>query len=220
MIDWPAAGVTAALAICTTAILIPVAVPLAMWMVGPGRRWARLLLVAMLLPLLLPPTVLGYVLLVGFAPQSPIGGMWHWLTGTRLAFSFPAILLASLFYNLPFALGPIFNAFASIPQRYLEHAQCLGLSRWQRWRHVAWPLAWPGVVTATLLTAAHCVGEFGVVLMVGGNRPGETRTLSLLLYDQVLLLDRRGAAWTAGLLAAMAFGTLLVLASIDRPQKI
>ena len=172
------------------------------------------------LPLVLPPSVLGYYLLVWLSPQSIIGSWYERVFSVRLAFSFPAIVIASVIFNLPFMLAPICNAMRAVEQRYIESAWCLGLSRWQTWLHVKLPMSRGGLMTGVLLTFAHCVGEFGVVLMVGGNIAGRTRTIALSLYDDVLTFNFEQANRTASALLAFSVITLLLLHQIRSRRPI
>jgi molybdate transport system permease protein len=203
--DWTAFVLSLKLAGCTVAILIPASVELARvlaWRRFPGR-WLVQALIA--LPLVLPPTVLGFYLLTVFAGSAPLGTAWETLFGTTLAFSFPALVAAALVFNMPFAVQPIQRAFEAVPQEVREAAWCSGLSSWRTFWQVELPLAWMGIVSAMVLTFAHTLGEFGVVLMVGGNIPGETRTISIAIYDSVQAFDSRSAAVMAAILLAFSF---------------
>jgi molybdate transport system permease protein len=203
--DWAAFVLSLKLAGCTVAILIPASVALARvlaWRSFPGR-WLVQALIA--LPLVLPPTVLGFYLLMAFAGTGPFGGAWEALFGTTLAFSFPALVAAALVFNLPFAVQPIQRAFDGVPREVREAAWCSGMSSWRTFWRVELPLAWMGIVSAVVFTFAHTLGEFGVVLMVGGNIPGETRTISIAIYDSVHALDTRAAGVMAAILLAFSF---------------
>ncbi len=203
--DWQAARVSLLLAALTAALLLPPGIALARWLAvtrWTGKPLAEALL---MLPLLLPPTVIGFYLLLAFGQGSPLGG---WLARTldlRLVFSFEGLLLASLLVNLPFMVQPIQRAFAAIPDSLREAAWVCGLSPWRTFVQIELPLAWPGLVAGVALTAAHTLGEFGVVLMVGGSIPGVTRTLSIAIYDRVQSFDTG---------AANAMSLLLVLCSV------
>lgn len=200
--DWPALTVSLQLALGTVVLLLPLAFVLARllaWKRFPGHSLAETLVA---LPLVLPPTVLGYYLLTTLSPQAPLGGFWQHLFGRPLVFSFEGLLLASLIANLPFAVQPMQRALAAIPHDLLDAASCCGLSRRQTLLRVELPLAWPGVLAAGVLVFAHTLGEFGVVLMVGGNLEGVTRTASIAIYDRMQAFDERGA----GLLAAVLVG--------------
>jgi molybdate transport system permease protein len=186
------------LALWTTLILLPVGLLLGRLLAYSrmrGKAWIESLL---LLPLVLPPTVLGYYLLLMFSPNSALGATLQSIFGIPLVFSFPGLVVASLIVNLPFAIQPVQQAFAAIPHDVREAAWVSGLSSWQTLKRIELPLAWPGLLCAAALTFAHTLGEFGVVLMVGGNIAGETRTLSIAIYDSVQAFDMR----TAGMLTA------------------
>jgi molybdate transport system permease protein len=214
--DWPAFWLSLELAGLTVLALLPLAVLLGAWLGAPPTpvrpRWPRALASALvLLPLVLPPTVLGFYLLLAFAPASPLGQLWQGLTGGRLVFSFTGVLLASIVVNLPFAVQPAQRGFAAIPASLRDAAALCGMAPWQRFWRVELPLAWPGLVSGLVLAFAHTLGEFGVVLMVGGAIPGQTQTLALSLYDRVQVLDMAGAGKEAG--ALLAISTAAVLAS-------
>lgn len=186
------------LALWTTLILLPVGLLLGRLLAYSrmrGKAWIESLL---LLPLVLPPTVLGYYLLLVFSPNSALGAALQSIFGIPLVFSFPGLVVASLIVNLPFAIQPVQQAFAAIPHDVREAAWVSGLSSWQTLKRIELPLAWPGLLCAAALTFAHTLGEFGVVLMVGGNIAGETRTVSIAIYDSVQAFDMH----TAGMLTA------------------
>lgn len=207
--DWSALNVSLQLGAATVALLLPVGLWLGRLLAGRDFR-AKLLIEALVtVPLLLPPTVLGYYLLELFSPRSPLGAAFERAAGTALAFSFPGLVLASAVANLPFVVQPMQRAFEAIPQNLGEAAACCGLSPWQRFLRIEAPLAWPGVLTATILAFAHTLGEFGVVLMVGGNLPGQTRTLSVAIYDRMQAFDDRAAGVMAAALLAVAVATLV-----------
>lgn len=206
--DWSALVLSLQLATATVLLLVPLAVLLARplaWNSFPGKGLIDALVT---LPLILPPTVLGFYLLTAFAPHSLLGKIWLTLTGHSLVFSFAGLLMASLLVNIPFAVQPIHRAFAAIPHETREAAWCCGLSSWQTLWRVELPLAWPGLASAMVLTFVHTLGEFGVVLMVGGNLDGATRTLSIAIYDRVQMLDNSGAAGMSLLLVAIAFAAV------------
>ena len=205
MMDWTALTLSLQLAVMTTLLLLPLAVLLARplaWVSFPGKGLIDALVT---LPLLLPPTVLSFYLLGVFAPQGALGQGWLALTGRSLVFSFDGLLLASLLVNIPFAVQPVQRAFEAIPREAREAAWCCGLSSWQTLWRVELPLAWPGLASAMVLTFVHTLGEFGVVLMVGGNLDGATRTLSIAIYDRVQAFDDTGAARMSLLLVVIAF---------------
>ena len=203
--DWIALDLSLRLALWTCALLIPLGLLIARLLAWGRFRGRALCEAAVTLPLVLPPTVLGFYLLVAFGIQSPLGRLWHALTGGSLAFSFSGLLLATLVFNLPFAVQPLQRAFETIPRKIREAAWCSGLSSWQTFWRVELPLAWPGLVSALTLVFVHTLGEFGVVLMVGGNISGETRTLSIAIYDSVQAFDAAGANKMSALLLAIAF---------------
>jgi molybdate transport system permease protein len=209
--------ITATLAILTTAVLAAVAIPLAYWL-ARSRAWWRPAVDALVsLPLVLPPTVLGFYLLTGIGPNSALGRAYATLTGGgTLPFSFGGLLLASVLYNLPFAVRPIAAGFAAVDRRYLEAARCLGASPGRTFTRIVLPLAWPSVLAGLVLTFTHTVGEFGVVLMVGGNIPGVTRTVSLAIYDDVQALNYAAAANASLALLILAFATLALTYTLQR----
>lgn len=207
--DWTALGVSLRLGAGTIVVLLP----LALWLahrLATQRFRGRLLVEALVtVPLVLPPTVLGFYLLVVFGARSPLGQAVAAVLGHALPFSFTGLLVASAIANLPFMVQPMQRAFASVPADVRDAAACCGLSPWQRFLRIDVPLAWPGILTALILTFAHTLGEFGVVLMVGGNLPGETRTLSVAIYDRMQAFDDRAAGVMAATLLAVAVGTLI-----------
>jgi len=172
------------------------------WRDFPLRGFVEALIA---LPLVLPPTVLGYYLLVSFSPNSAFGAGFQTLFGQSLAFSFEGLVVASVVFNLPFAVQPLQRAFETVPRSVREAAWCSGLSGWRTFWRVELPLAWPGAITALALTFAHTLGEFGVVLMVGGNIPGETRTIAIAIYDRVQAFDNTAAAAMSALLLVLSF---------------
>ncbi len=206
--DWEAIWLSLRLALATTAILLVIAVPLASWLAFSRRRWTVVVEGLVALPLVLPPTVLGFYLLVALGPRSPVGQQWESWTGSTLPFTFTGLLVASVLYSLPFAVQPLLAAFAGVDLRLREASSILGRSdRATLWR-VVLPLSRAGLATAGVLTFAHTIGEFGVVLMIGGNIPGQTRTVSISIYDSVQSFDYAAAGNTS--LALLAF-SLLVL---------
>jgi len=198
------------LAALTTAGLLVLGVPLAQWLATSSFRGKVIAETIVSLPLVLPPTVLGYYLLVAFGGRSPVGQAWIRLTGHPLAFSFAGLLFASLLYSLPFAVQPFAASLSRVDKRLVEASWSLGVSRLATFFEITLPLAAPGIVAGSVLTFAHTLGEFGVVLMVGGNIPGETRTLSIALFDSVEKLDYASANATALFLLAVSFTVLLV----------
>ncbi|NES17118.1 MULTISPECIES: molybdate ABC transporter permease subunit [Micromonospora] len=209
--DWQAIGVSVRLAGLTTLILLPLAVPVAAWLALSRRRIAVLLEAVVALPLVLPPTVLGFYVLTALGTASPLGRWWQQTTGATLAFTFSGLLVASVLSSLPFAVQPLVAAFAGLDRRLLEASAVLGRTRAGTLLRVALPLSKAGLATAAVLTFAHTVGEFGVVLMVGGNIPGATRTVSIAIYDSVQAFDYATAARTS---AAMLVFSLLVLTTL------
>jgi molybdate transport system permease protein len=206
--DWTALRLSLALAAVTLAVLLPLAVFAGRWLAttrSRGRPWLEALTA---LPLVLPPTVVGYYLLVALGAQSPLGPAFERLFGAPLAFTFTGLVVASVIVNVPFAVQPLQRAFAAIPPDVREAAQCCGLSRWQSFARIELPLAWPGVLSAAVLTFAHTLGEFGVVLMVGGSIPGETKTIAIAIYDRVQAFDTAGAGAMALLLLVVSFVTV------------
>ena len=210
MIDWQAVGLSVRLATATTAVLLVVGMPIAWWLARSRRPWRPLVEALVALPLILPPTVLGFYLLVAMGPNGPLGALWVGTTGGRLAFSFEGLLLASVLYSLPFTVQPLSVAFAAVDRSLLEVSWTLGRSGLATFLRVVVPLSAGGFVTGMVLTFAHTLGEFGVVLMVGGNIPGETRTVSIAIYDRVQALDYSGAAATALPLLLVSFAVLVV----------
>lgn len=208
--DLEALSLTLKLAAVSTVLLLLLGTPLAWWL--SQTRWrGKLLLEALLaLPLVLPPTVLGFYLLLAMGPNGPLGWLTTRLGGFTLAFSFSGLVIGSVIYSLPFVVQPIQNAFAAMGRRPLEVAATLGASPLDRFFSVALPLARPGILTGAVLGFAHTLGEFGVVLMIGGNIPGETRVASIAIYDHVEALDYAGAHWLSASLLVLSF-TLLVL---------
>ncbi len=206
--DWTALGLSLSLAAWTILILLPAAIAAARWLAYTDSRARSWLGALTALPLVLPPTVVGYYLLVSLGAKSPLGGAIESLLGAPLAFSFAGLVIASIIVNVPFAVQPLQRAFAAIPFEVREAAQCCGLSRWQTFLRIELPLAWPGLLSAAVLTFAHTLGEFGVVLMVGGNIPGQTQTISIAIYDRVQGFDTQGAGIMALVLLLVSFVTV------------
>jgi len=206
--DWQAIGLSLRLSLATTAILLVVAVPLAGWLAFSQRRWTVVVEAIVALPLVLPPTVLGYYVLTAMGTSSPVGRWWQSLTGSTLPFTFTGLLVASVLYSLPFAVQPLLASFASVDSRLVEASTVLGRTRIDTLRRVVLPLSRAGLAAAVVLTFAHTVGEFGVVLMVGGNIPGETRTVSISIYDSVQAFDLASADRMALLLLLLSLGAV------------
>ncbi|MEY2783285.1 MAG: Sulfate transport system permease protein CysW [Pseudomonadota bacterium] len=213
--DWPALNVSLTLAALTTLVLLPLGLALARWLAvtaWAGRPFIEALL---LLPLLLPPTVIGFYFLVAFGQGSAFGA-WLFASGWRLVFTLEGLLLVSVLVNLPFMVQPIQRAFAAVPNSLREAAWVSGLSGWQTFWRIELPLAWPGLLAGMALTVAHTLGEFGVVLMVGGNIEGETRTLSVSLYDKVQGMDLQSAHVMALALVGISLLALSLVLAFDR----
>jgi molybdate transport system permease protein len=215
-VDWTAFWVTSRLAFWTTTVLFAVGMPLAYWLATTRWRGKFLVESVVALPLVLPPTVLGFYILAATGPNSVIGKGYEALTGGRLPFTFAGILVGSVLFNLPFAVRPFAAAFGAVDRRLVEASWCLGVSRLGTFARVVLPLAWSGVLAGLVLTFAHTVGEFGVVLMVGGNLPGVTRTLSVAVYDDVQALEYEAAGQTALVLLTFAFGVLCLVHALGR----
>ena len=218
--DWTAVGLSLRLALLTVLILVPAGLLVARWLAWTPFRGRPLVEALFALPLVLPPTVLGFYLLVSMGAHSPLGQWFERVAGQTLAFSFSGILVASLIANLPFAIQPMQRAFEAIAPEVREAAAVSGLSRWRSFWRIELPLAWPGVLSAMVLTFAHTLGEFGVVLMVGGSIPGETRTAAIAIYDRVQGFDEAGAGRMAALLLAISMlaisASYLVSARVGR----
>jgi molybdate transport system permease protein len=214
--DWEALWLSLRLATCTTLLLCALGLPLAWWLAASRWRGKFLIEAVVALPLVLPPTVLGFYLLLALGPRSPLGGAYEALTGRLLPFSFPGLLVASVLYSLPFAVRPFVVAFAGVDRRLLEASWCLGVSRAGTFFRVVVPLSWTGILTGIILTFAHTLGEFGVVLMVGGNIPGQTRTVSISIYDEVQALNYDAAGRMALLLLGCSFAALALTYALQR----
>ena len=206
--DWQALRLSLELAGCTVLLLLPIAILLGRCLAYGDFRGRAFVETAILLPLVLPPTVLGYYLLVGFAPSQPLGALWQMLTGGTLVFSFSGLVAASVIVNLPFAVQPAQRAFEAIDRDLREAAATCGMHPLRAFMRVELPLAWPGIVTGLVLSFAHTLGEFGVVLMVGGSIPGETRTLAIAIYDRTQSMDDVGAGTMAAVLLAISLFTV------------
>ena len=207
--DWESLRISAWLALATAVLLLPLGIVLARWLAYSRRAWRPLVEASIALPLILPPTVLGFYLLTAMGAGSPLGALYQRLLGHPLAFSFSGVLVASIVFNIPFAVMPMQRAFASIPADVLDAAKACGLSRWRSLWRIELPLAWPGILTGMIMTAAHTLGEFGVVLMVGGSIPGETRTIAIAIYDRVQAFDMRSAGLMSATLLGLSLCTLL-----------
>ena len=209
--DWSAIGLTLRLAALTTALLLVLCTPLAWWLAHTRSRWRGPIAAVVALPLVLPPTVLGFYLLVLMGPAGPLGTLTQSLGLGTLPFTFAGLVVGSVAYSLPFAVQPLQRAFESLGARPLEVAATLGAGPVDRFITVVLPLARPGFITAGILSFAHTVGEFGVVLMLGGNIPGVTRVVSVQIYDHVEAMEYAQAHWLAGGMVAFSFIVLLAL---------
>ena len=204
------------LALSVSAILFVVGMPLAYWLAASSWRGKFFVEAVVALPLVLPPTVLGFYMLVAMGPRGPLGKLWQTLFGHGLAFTFSGLVLASVLYSLPFAVQPLVNSFESVDRKLLDASAVLGAGKLRTFARVILPLSIPGVITALVLSFAHTLGEFGVVLMVGGNLPGITRTASIEIYDRVQSLDYAGANRLALVLLLISFSVLSVVYGMNR----
>jgi molybdate transport system permease protein len=211
--DWPALALSLKLAAWTAALLLPIAMLAARWLAWNDFRGKRWLEGALALPLVLPPTVLGYYLLVALGAGTAVGQLYQSIVGSPLVFTFEGLVFASVIVNVPFAVQPMQRAFEAIPQEVRDAAACCGMTRWRTYVRVELPLAWPGVLSAAVLTFAHTLGEFGVVLMMGGNIPGETKTISIAIYDRVQAFDLSAAATMSAVLLALALAAMVIVYS-------
>jgi molybdate transport system permease protein len=218
--DWQAARVSLLLAALTALLLLPPGVALARWLALTSWRGKPLAEALLMLPLLLPPTVIGFYLLLTLGQGSAVGGWLARQFDLRLVFSFEGLLLASLLINLPFMVQPIQRAFSAIPHSLREAAWVCGLGRWRTFMAIELPLAWPGLLAGLALTAAHTLGEFGVVLMVGGSIPGRTRTLSIAIYDRVQAFDMGSAQAMSLLLVASSVVAVALVFAADRRRPL
>ena len=214
--DWTAIALSVRLAAIVSVALLLIGPPIAYWLTFSTRRWKFAVESLVALPLVLPPTVLGFYLLVALGTRSPIGRAWEHWTGHGLAFTFEALVVASILYSLPFSVQPIASSFALIDRALLEASATLGASPMRTFLKIVLPLSIDGIVAAGVLTFAHTLGEFGVVLMVGGNLPGITRTVSISIYDDVQALDFSSAHRTALFLLAVSFAALAFVYGVRR----
>jgi molybdate transport system permease protein len=214
--DWQAFILTVKLAVLVTAILLVLGLPLAYWLTYSRRRWKFLLEALVGMPLVLPPTVLGFYILLALGSKSPIGRWWESLTGHTLAFTFEALVIGSVVYSLPFTVQPLAAAFSTVDRKFVAASATLGASRLRTFFRIILPLSVSGLLTAIALTFAHTMGEFGVVLMVGGNIPGITRTVSIDIYDQVQATNYASANQTALVLLAISFVALSLVYALTR----
>jgi len=218
--DWQALLLTLKLDLVVCALLILIGVPIAFWLAFWRWRWKFLVEAVVALPLVLPPTVLGFYLLLAFGPYSPLGKVYEWLRGRTLPFTFEGLVVASVIYSLPFMVQPVAAAFSSVDPKLLSASAVLGASRVRTFLHVVLPLSMSGLLTGLILTFAHTLGEFGVVLMVGGNIPGSTRTVSISIYDNVQALDFGSAGQTSLLLLTASFVILSLVYGLNRKQPL
>jgi|SRR5437899_6145823 len=219
--DWPAIALSLRLAAVVSAILLVIGVPIAYWLTFSRWRWRFLFESVVALPLVLPPTVLGFYVLLALGSRSPLGRAWIAWTGHGLAFTFEALVIASILYSLPFAVQPIASSFAQVDRALLEASATLGVGRLSTFRRIVMPLSIQGILAGAVLTFAHTLGEFGVVLMVGGNVPGVTRTVSISIYDDVQSLNLAAAHQTALLLLVFSFAALsAVYALVRKPWAV
>ena len=213
--DWSAIRLTLELASVTTLLLLVLGTPIAWWLARTRSAWKGTVGAVVALPIVLPPTVIGFYLLVAMGPEGPVGRVTQALGLGVLPFTFSGLVVASVFYSLPFVVQPIQSAFEAIGERPLEAAATLRASPLDSFFSVVLPLARPGYLTATVLGFAHTVGEFGVVLMIGGNIPGETRVVSVQIYDHVEAMDYASAHWLAAGMVAFSFVVLLALYTLN-----
>ena len=214
--DWQAFFLTLKLALLVAALLTVIGLPIAYWIAYSRWRWKFLAEAIVALPIVLPPTVLGFYLLVAFGSQSPLGRLWQSLTGHSLAFTFEGLVIGSVLYSLPFAVQPFAASFAAVDPKLIAASASLGVSNFGTFFRVILPLSTPGLLTGVALSFAHTMGEFGVVLMVGGNIPGVTRTLSIEIYDQVQASNYAAANQAALLLLVISFAVLSCVYGLNR----
>ena len=214
--DWQAFWLTIRLACTVTLLLLVFGFPLAYWIAFSRWRWKFLIEAVVALPIVLPPTVLGFYVLIALGQRGPIGRWWQSMTGHTLAFTFTGLVIGSVLYSLPFAVQPFATALASVDSRLLAASDVLGVSKLRTFWRVLVPLSLSGLITGVTLSFAHTMGEFGVVLMVGGNIPGVTRTLSIDIYDQVQSLNYSSAAVTSAVLLAVSFVILCAVYGLNR----
>lgn len=214
--DWTALWLSLRLSIITVLLLLPVGIyfgRLLAYREFAGKGFVEAIVA---LPLVLPPTVLGYYLLVAFGTASPLGQIWQKLFGQPLVFTFEGLLFASIIFNIPFAIQPMQRGFEAISSDIREAGACCGMSPWKVLMSVELPLAWPGILTAMVLSFAHTLGEFGIVLMVGGSIPGETRTIAISIYDRVQAFDDSGAAQMSALLLVLSLIVIALVFTFSR----
>ena len=214
--SWEALGLTLRLAVLVSVLLLVIGIPIAYWLTYSRWRGKFLIDAVVALPIVLPPTVLGFYVLMALGSRSPLGRFWQTLTGHTLAFTFEGLVIGSLLYSLPFAVQPFATTFSSVDGQLLNASASLGRSPLETFRRVVLPLSRGGLITGFALSFAHTLGEFGVVLMVGGNIPGVTRTISIDIYDQVQAGDYSGAHTTALVLLVVSFTVLAIVYGLNR----
>jgi molybdate transport system permease protein len=214
--DWTALWLSLRLAAFTVLLLLPIGIFAGRALAYRDFAGKGLVEALVALPLVLPPTVFGYYLLVAFGAASPLGHLWQAAVGRPLVFSFEGLLIASIIFNIPFAIQPMQRGFEAIPPEVREAAACCGMSPWRALLKVELPLAWPGILTAMVLSFAHTLGEFGIVLMVGGSIPGETKTIAISIYDRVQAFDETAAAQMSALLLAISLATIALTFAFSR----
>lgn len=215
-INWQAFWLTLQLAVIVSGALFVIGLPIAYWIAFSRWRWKFLVEAFVAMPIVLPPTVLGFYVLVALGPHSPLGRWWIALTGHTLAFTFSGLVIGSILYSLPFAVQPFAASFAAVDRKLIAASATLGASSLRTFLRVLAPLSVPGLITGAALSFAHTMGEFGVVLMVGGNIPGVTRTVSIDIYDRVQASDYSGANATALLLLVICFALLAIVYGTNR----
>ena len=214
--DWQAFWLTTRLAVLVAAVLVVIGLPIAYWITYSRWRWKFLAEAVVALPIVIPPTVLGFYVLLALGPRSPLGRWWEALTGHTLAFTFEGLVIGSILYSLPFAVQPFAASFSAVDTKLIAASATLGASRARTFFRVILPLSISGLVTGVALSFAHTMGEFGVVLMVGGNIPGVTRTVSIDIYDQVQMSNYQAANQTALVLVLIAFAVLSLVYALNR----
>jgi len=214
--DWTALWLSLRLSTITILLLLPIGIICGRLLAYRDFRGKGFVEAIVALPLVLPPTVVGYYLLVSFGASSPLGQVWQNIFGHSLVFSFEGLLFASIIFNLPFAIQPMQRGFESIPADIRDAAACCGMSPWTVLTKVELPLAWPGILTAMVLSFAHTLGEFGIVLMVGGSIPGETRTIAISIYDRVQAFDNAAAAQMSALLLVLSLVVIALVFTLSR----
>lgn len=215
-IDWQTFRLTLQLAFVVSLILLAIGLPIASWIAFSRWRFRFLIEALVALPVVLPPTVLGFYVLVALGPRSPLGRWWISLTGHTLAFTFTGLVIGSILYSLPFAVQPFAASFSAVDRKLIAASAILGASPLRTFLHVIVPLSMPGLIAGVVLAFAHTMGEFGVVLMVGGNIPGITRTVSIDIYDRVQSSDYVGANQTALVLLVVCFALLALVYGLNR----